>query len=146
MRTITAGDGNEAPRCRTLEQRIPATFYFVTTQYSCERGSNENMNGLIRQYVPKGASMEHITHTECDRIAERSTADHAGATTVTPRRNSMPHDAQRCTSNLTSGRGTAVSRTLPRLFRTVAAFWFFGLSSNDRLYWVIALVVSPTAR
>ena len=35
-----------------------------------ERGSNENMNGLIRQYLPKGVSMEHLTQADCDRLAD----------------------------------------------------------------------------
>jgi len=33
-------------------------------------GSNANMNGLIRQYVPKGKSMEQLTQADCDRIAD----------------------------------------------------------------------------
>ena len=35
-----------------------------------ERGSNENMNGLIRLYLPKGASMEQIRQAGCDPVAD----------------------------------------------------------------------------
>ena len=38
--------------------------------YSSERGTNENTNGLIRQYIPKGTSMKDLTQAQCDRIAK----------------------------------------------------------------------------
>ena len=50
---------------------MPTKFYFATPHHSWERGSNENMNGLIRQYLPKGVSMEHLTQADCDRIADK---------------------------------------------------------------------------
>ena len=71
VRTITADNGTEFHSYKALEERVPAKFYFATPHHSWERGANENMNGLIRQYLPKGASTEHITQADCDRIADK---------------------------------------------------------------------------
>ena len=52
-----------------LEQHLPTRFYFATPRHSWERGMNENANGLIRQYLPKGHSMAHLSQRNCDRLA-----------------------------------------------------------------------------
>ena len=58
VRTIPADNGTEFHSDRDLERRVTARFYFATPHHSWARGSNENMNGLIRQYLPKGVTME----------------------------------------------------------------------------------------
>ena len=70
VRTITADNGTEFHSYRALEQRVRARFYFATPHHSWERGTNENTNGLIRQYLPKRTSMEHLTQRDCQRIAD----------------------------------------------------------------------------
>ena len=74
VRTCAADDGTELHSDKLLEARLPLKFYFATPHHSWERGSNENMNGLIRQYLPKGVSMERLTQDGCDQIAAKLNA------------------------------------------------------------------------
>ena len=52
-----------------IEAASRVRFYFATPHHSWERGTNENTNGLIRQYLPKGQSMTSLTQAQCDPIA-----------------------------------------------------------------------------
>jgi transposase, IS30 family len=69
FKTITADNGTEFHQYKKLEERHPVKFYFANPYHSWERGSNEHVNGLIRQYLPKTKSMENVTQQQCDRIA-----------------------------------------------------------------------------
>ena len=69
VRTITLDNGTEFHDYKSVERLHGVKFYFATPYHSWERGTNENTNGLIRQYLPKGMCMRHIDQTECDRIA-----------------------------------------------------------------------------
>lgn len=71
VRTITLDNGTEFHSYKRLEQLVSAHCYFATPHHSWERGTNENTNGLIRQYLKKGTSMEHLTQHDCQRIADR---------------------------------------------------------------------------
>jgi IS30 family transposase len=67
--TITADNGSEFHGYTDIEAATGVEFYFATPHHSWERGTNENTNGLIRQYLPKRASMAHETQEHCDAIA-----------------------------------------------------------------------------
>ena len=69
FKTITSDNGTEFHQYKEIEERCNTTFYFATPYLSWERGSNENINGLIRQYLPKKTSMRDLTQQQCDRIA-----------------------------------------------------------------------------
>jgi len=71
FKTITFDNGTEFHGYKALEQQFPLTCYFATPYHSWERGSNENLNGLIRQYIPKKASMARVTQVYCDAVARR---------------------------------------------------------------------------
>jgi len=67
--SITADNGTEFHGYREIEQATGVPIYFATPYHSWERGTNENTNGLIRQYLPKRTSMKHLTQAQCNTIA-----------------------------------------------------------------------------
>ena len=69
--TITADNGSEFHSYKRIERSLDTKVYFATPHHSWERGTNENTNGLIRQYLPKGTSMKDLTQAQCDRIAKK---------------------------------------------------------------------------
>ena len=69
VHTITVDNGTEFHGYKTIEAQTAARFYFATAHHSWERGTNENTNGLIRQYLPKGQSMRALTQYACTTIA-----------------------------------------------------------------------------
>ena len=54
FRTITTDNGSEFSRLSELENGTEAKVYFAHPYTSCEKGSIENHNGLIRRFIPKG--------------------------------------------------------------------------------------------
>ena len=71
VRTITVDNGTEFHEYAALERATATRFYFATPHHAWERGTNENTNGLIRQYLPKGCSMTRLTQYDCNAIARR---------------------------------------------------------------------------
>ena len=71
VRTITVDNGTEFHEYAALEQATGTAFYFATPHHAWERGTNENTNGLVRQYLPKRQSMAHLTQHDCHRIATK---------------------------------------------------------------------------
>jgi len=71
IKTITADNGTEFNQYPEIEKATDTLFYFATPHHSCERGTNENTNGLIRQYIPKRTSMRDLTQAQCERIAKK---------------------------------------------------------------------------
>jgi IS30 family transposase len=69
--TVTADNGTEFHDYRRVERLTGAAFYFARPYHSWERGTNENANGLIRQYLPKGESMAGLTQQQCNAIARK---------------------------------------------------------------------------
>ncbi len=71
VRTITADNGSEMVGYRRIEQLTGVRFYFANPYHAWERGTNENTNGLVRQYWPKRRSLSHLTQRNCNAIARR---------------------------------------------------------------------------
>ncbi len=74
FKTITADNGTEFHQYKVIEQATNCLFYFANPHHSWERGTNENTNGLIRQYLIKGTSMEGLTQQQCNTIAAKLNA------------------------------------------------------------------------
>lgn len=68
-KTLTLDNGTEFHGYKQIENATGVRIYFATPHHSWERGTSENTNGLIRQYLPKRASMSTITQRNCNRIA-----------------------------------------------------------------------------
>ena len=61
VKTITSDNGREFANHQSIEKKLQATFYFAHPFAAWERGTNENTNGLVRQYFPKGSDFSKIT-------------------------------------------------------------------------------------
>ena len=62
--TITSDNGKEFSMHEEVAKKLNAAFYFAHPYSSWERGTNENTNGLIRQYFPKNRDFTTITQQE----------------------------------------------------------------------------------
>jgi len=69
VRSVTADNGSEFHGFTTIERATGAVFYFATPHHAWERGTNENTNGLVRQFLPKGQSLALLTQYDCNAIA-----------------------------------------------------------------------------
>ena len=69
--TITADNGKEFAHHATISQTLDATVYFAHPYHAWERGLNENTNGLIRQYVPKGTALDTLSEAQIHHIMDR---------------------------------------------------------------------------
>ena len=67
--TLTSDNGTEFHNYKAIEAATGVTVYFAQPHHPWERGTNENTNGLIRQYLPKGVSMTDVTQAQCNQIA-----------------------------------------------------------------------------
>lgn len=67
--TITSDNGTEFAMHKRVSKWLSADYYFCHPYSSWERGLNENTNGLIRQYVPKGEPFNHLDRDRLKQIA-----------------------------------------------------------------------------
>ena len=69
-RSLTWDQGSEMSEHRRFSVKTGVDVYFCDPQSPWQRGSNENTNGLLRQYFPKGQSLAGITQERLDEVAE----------------------------------------------------------------------------
>lgn len=70
VRSLTMDNGPEMAGWRRLSAILKAPCYFTDPYCAWQRGINENTNGLIRQYFPKGHSLKAVTQRDCDAVAD----------------------------------------------------------------------------
>ncbi|QRN85482.1 IS30 family transposase [Clostridia bacterium] len=68
FKSITADNGSEFSELALLEKNVGSNIYFAHPYTSCERGTNEVHNGLIRRFIPKGRSMNNYSHSSIERV------------------------------------------------------------------------------
>jgi IS30 family transposase len=70
MRTLTWDRGSEMAGHRKFSMATDVDVYFCDPRSPWQRGSNENINRLLRQYLPKGKDFSHYTQAQFNRIAD----------------------------------------------------------------------------
>jgi IS30 family transposase len=69
VHTITVDNGIEFGHHKTIEKLLKCKVYLTNSNSPQQREANENTNGLIRQYFPKGRSLKHVTQLEASLVA-----------------------------------------------------------------------------
>ncbi|MBU4289292.1 MAG: IS30 family transposase [Proteobacteria bacterium] len=70
-KTLTLDNGKEFSQFKQLEKKTGLCVYFADPYSSWQRGSNENTNGLIRQYFPKGTNFRDITSKDLAFVVKK---------------------------------------------------------------------------
>ena len=68
--TLTSDNGSEFANHVSISQNLGCEFYFARPYHSCDRALNENTNGLIRRYLPKGTNFDTISEAEIKHIQD----------------------------------------------------------------------------
>ena len=71
VRTITFDNGKEFTGHEAIAKTLNADCYFADPYSSWQRGLNENTNGLLRQYFPKGKSLDSVTKKDVEFAVNR---------------------------------------------------------------------------
>jgi IS30 family transposase len=70
MQTITSDNGKEFACHQAIAEGMEIDFFFAKPYHSWERGANENLNGLVRQYFPKGSEFADITQEQINHVVQ----------------------------------------------------------------------------
>ncbi len=68
FKSITFDNGKEFSKHKEIEEKTEIEIYFANLGSPHERGSNENTNGLLREYFPKGRDLDGISNVEMSEV------------------------------------------------------------------------------
>lgn len=71
VHTLTSDNGMEFSRYEAIASQLEADYYFAHPYASWQRGLNENSNGLIRQYLPKGSDFDELSEERLAWMMDR---------------------------------------------------------------------------
>lgn len=71
VKTITSDNGKEFADHKKVKQKLFSPFFFADTYASWQRGTNENTNGLIREFLPKGCDFRQVCDDEMQAIEDK---------------------------------------------------------------------------
>ncbi|WP_455102613.1 IS30 family transposase [Prevotella nigrescens] len=71
VKSITTDNGTEFACHEMIGKSLGVTIYFADPYASWQKGAIENTNGLIRQYVPKTETFEHVSHQQITKYSKR---------------------------------------------------------------------------
>ena len=60
VKTITCDRGSEFASWRKIEKELHCDMYFADPYCAWQKGTNENSNGLLREFYPKGRNLSHV--------------------------------------------------------------------------------------
>ena len=71
LKTFTLDNGSEFADHEIVAKAVSTSLYFCDPYCSGQRVTNENANGLIRQYFPKGTDFQKVTNAELRRVIHK---------------------------------------------------------------------------
>ena len=71
VKSITTDNGTEFACHEMISKSLGVNVYFADPYSSWQKGGIENANGLIRQYVPKSATFEHVSHQQITKYSKK---------------------------------------------------------------------------
>lgn len=71
VETITADNGKEFALHQQIADALDAAFYFADPYRACQRGTNEQTNGLVRRYFPKGTDFSTVSNVRIEGVEHK---------------------------------------------------------------------------
>ena len=71
VKTITSDNGKEFANHKDIKQKLFSPFFFADAYASWQRGTNENTNGLIREFLPKGCDLRKVCDDDIQAIEDK---------------------------------------------------------------------------